>query len=75
MPEFYEDIVLPCAGKDCPNGGTFTFTGGQQKYLRELEANGALSPKGLPVTYKEPRRCKECREAKKKFFDARDAGR
>lgn len=69
---YYDDIELPCAeGDGCLSGGTFVFTGGEQRFLHNLADSGAHDKQGREVQYKEPKRCKPCRDRKKEFFKNR----
>lgn len=65
MSIHYEAKELTCIGKECPNGNTFIFSGEEQKFLRKL----AEQKKDEGFVYTEPKRCKECREQKRKFFN------
>lgn len=60
-----EDKELQCVEPGCPNGGTFIFTRGEQKFLHKLVNEGKTDREGKPMEYREPKRCGECRAKRK----------
>lgn len=57
----FADKTLKCVeGGKCPSGGSFVFSAGEQEFYER---------KGFTET---PKRCKDCREARKAKRNARD---
>lgn len=59
----FQDKVLDCVERNCPNGGQFIFQAGEQFFLHRLLEEGKLKEVILP------RRCADCR---KKFKARRE---
>lgn len=67
-----QDKTLDCVERDCPNGGTFIFTIGEQKFLHRLVSEGKLDREGNPMEYREPKRCPSCRQKRKAIRQAKE---
>lgn len=68
MSVHYEDKELACVGKNCKSGGSFIYSGDEQKFMRSL-----VGKDGGFAEYSEPKRCKPCRDEKRKFFNKENA--
>jgi hypothetical protein len=60
----FEDKIINCC--DCQND--FDLTAEEQEFLFN-KVDGGIGADGNQMTYKEPRRCKECRAIKRKRFN------
>ena len=56
----FQDIKITCV---C--GEEFVWTKGEQDFLQGLVNDGKTNRDNTPVTFTQPKRCKECRAAKK----------
>jgi len=60
----YQNIELICL---C--GEPFIWTAGEQAFLQGLIDDGKTNKNGSPITFMQPKRCKECRIIKKQRYE------
>lgn len=49
----------------CLCGQAFTWTPGEQRFLQGLVDDGKKNSDGSPVVFRDPKRCVDCRRAKR----------
>jgi Probable zinc-ribbon domain len=59
----YEDIAIVCT---C--GRHFIWTEGEQEFLQRLIDSGKTNANGTPISFTTPKRCEDCRAAKKRRY-------
>jgi ribosomal protein S6E (S10) len=47
------------------DGQPFVFEAGEQRFLHRLVIEGGKDRNGQPMTYREPKRCRDCRAKRK----------
>lgn len=67
MDNEYEDVKFSCVG--C--GSQVRWTAGEQKFLQNLIDDGKTNQDGTPITFTQPKRCKECRIKRKEEMEKR----
>lgn len=58
-----QDLELNCANPKCPNGGTFQWSVGEQRFMERLKETGKVTE------IAQPKRCPDCRKERRARFN------